>query len=366
MADGHLRTRRIGRSIAGTIDYGAPEQLGRISGVPVCPSSDVYGLGRTLCYALFGTPNPGPDEWINIPDAGLRSLLAKCLKPDPRQRFQSISELLPGLADAAQSERTNIQDEFSEWTKTIRLVGSISASERTDILDEFWECSKTVRRRRSTSAFLEKRIMFRMRDWRAAAEGGMPEAQVLLGACFECGQGVARDYPEAMRWYQKAANQGLVDAMYIIGDLYSNGQGVAEDSAEAMRWYQKAADLGNKEAMYAIGEMYDSGSGVPEDYPKARDWYRKAADEGDVDAMVRLGILYGVGEEGVAEDSAESMRWWQKAADKGHAYAMYMIGIAYSSGQDVQHRRLRQGNTLVSKGSGLGQQGGDGIHRRDV
>ncbi|MBN9517912.1 serine/threonine protein kinase, partial [bacterium] len=47
-----------GSAIAGTLDYAAPEQLGKLPGVKVGPPADVYGFARTLCFALFKTTEP--------------------------------------------------------------------------------------------------------------------------------------------------------------------------------------------------------------------------------------------------------------------------------------------------------------------
>jgi len=44
--------------------------------------------------------------------------------------------------------------------------------------------------------------------YRKAAEQGHVLAQVNLGAMYETGRGVARDYPGALAWYRKAAAQG--------------------------------------------------------------------------------------------------------------------------------------------------------------
>src|SRR5262249_30066426 len=57
----------VGASIAGTLDYGAPEQLGRIE-APVGRCSDVYGWARTCCFALFGTPQPLPRHFRGVPE----------------------------------------------------------------------------------------------------------------------------------------------------------------------------------------------------------------------------------------------------------------------------------------------------------
>src|SRR5262249_4936678 len=48
----------IGSSVAGTLDYAAPEQLGRLPGVAPGPYTDVYGLAKTCCYVLFQTVHP--------------------------------------------------------------------------------------------------------------------------------------------------------------------------------------------------------------------------------------------------------------------------------------------------------------------
>ena len=56
-----------GASIAGTIDYAAPEQMGKLPGVEVGPPSDVYGFGKTCCYALFQTPLPVLKHWQSVP-----------------------------------------------------------------------------------------------------------------------------------------------------------------------------------------------------------------------------------------------------------------------------------------------------------
>jgi len=58
-ADALAKTTR-GQSIAGTLDYAAPEQLGKLAGVAVGPHADVYGFGKTMCFAVFGTAQPGP------------------------------------------------------------------------------------------------------------------------------------------------------------------------------------------------------------------------------------------------------------------------------------------------------------------
>lgn len=85
-----------GSSIAGTLEYAAPEQMGRLSGVAVGPYSDVYGLARTCCFALFGTAQPTFQHWQKIP-APLAELLGRCLAESPRERPADCQVLLRDL-----------------------------------------------------------------------------------------------------------------------------------------------------------------------------------------------------------------------------------------------------------------------------
>ncbi len=90
----------IGSSIAGTIDYAAPEQLGKRPGDKVGPRSDVYGLGKTACFALFGTTMPLARHWRSVP-ADLADLLGQCLAEDPHERPASCREVADRLTGAA-------------------------------------------------------------------------------------------------------------------------------------------------------------------------------------------------------------------------------------------------------------------------
>src|SRR5262249_24615011 len=88
-----------GSSIAGTLDYAAPEQMGKLPGVPVRPASDVYGFGKTCCYALFQTPQPLLRHWRSVPDH-LAELLESCLEDRPEQRPQDFGAVLARLGGA--------------------------------------------------------------------------------------------------------------------------------------------------------------------------------------------------------------------------------------------------------------------------
>ncbi|MEZ6140929.1 MAG: protein kinase [Zavarzinella sp.] len=94
------RKTLMGSTIAGTIDYAAPEQMGKLPGVLPGPYSDVYGWAKTVCYALFQTPNPGSRHFKekSAPDS-LRELLDSCLDDAPSYRPQSFTAVLAKLLE---------------------------------------------------------------------------------------------------------------------------------------------------------------------------------------------------------------------------------------------------------------------------
>ncbi len=112
LADAGTTTRQgrtmMGASIAGTIDYAAPEQMGKFPGVRIGPAADVYGFGRTCCYALFRTPNPLRAHWRQVPDE-LADILEGCLHEDPHERVPGFGPIverlkqLHGAPEAVQS-----------------------------------------------------------------------------------------------------------------------------------------------------------------------------------------------------------------------------------------------------------------------
>ncbi len=87
-------------SVAGTLKFAAPEQLGELPGVRVGPASDVHGFGRTCYAALFGHPDPDDEEKGTLPD-GWRQLLSRCTAKRPERRPQSFEEVVLRLDQIA-------------------------------------------------------------------------------------------------------------------------------------------------------------------------------------------------------------------------------------------------------------------------
>ena len=113
----------------------------------------------------------------------------------------------------------------------------------------------------------------------SGAEHASAEVQLGIGDLYRSGEGVRKNYTEAVRWYRMAADHGSADGMNSLGYRYKNGQGVEKDEAEAVRWYRKAAELGDAAAQNNLGTCYAMGEGVEKDEAEAEKWFRKAADQ---------------------------------------------------------------------------------------
>ena len=84
------------------------------------------------------------------------------------------------------------------------------------------------------------------RWWRMAAQQGDIDAQWALGTLYSLGSQVRgsrvkRDYAEAAKWWRMGAEQGDPYAQFYLGQLYMEGNGVSKDYAEALFWLMLSA-----------------------------------------------------------------------------------------------------------------------------
>ena len=128
---------------------------------------------------------------------------------------------------------------------------------------------------------------------RKVAEAGDANAQYALGCRYYEGDGVARDYAEALKWYRLAAAQGHNSGLCDVAFCYRNGHGVPQDYAKAIPLYRQAADQGCPTGAFWLGYAYEHGQGVARDLAQARRWYELARERGDEDAAEALEKMRG-------------------------------------------------------------------------
>ncbi len=73
-------------------------------------------------------------------------------------------------------------------------------------------------------------------EWRPLADAGNTEAQYNLGRLYANGDGVARSYPEAFRWFERAGLQGHKKAQEAVSKMYKFGDGVEKNLAQSELW----------------------------------------------------------------------------------------------------------------------------------
>lgn len=182
--------------------------------------------------------------------------------------------------------------------------------------------------------------------YQKAAEQGHAEAEYNLGAMYHLGEGVRLDYTQAIMWYHKSAGQGheaalsnlekirnhiaslttsaeqgQKEAQVALGDLYANGNGVPRDYDQAVSLYRKAAGQNDAAAQCRLGDMFGEGKGVARNDTQAVVWYRKAIAQDHAEAKYKLGGMYHRGR-GVPKDNIHAYAWISLAADQGDSNAM--------------------------------------------
>ncbi len=155
-----------------------------------------------------------------------------------------------------------------------------------------------------------------LRIIRPMAEAGNPDAQVLLGKCYENGLGVPQDGAQAVTWFRKAADQGYAEGDLHMGYSYEVGFGVPQNMQEAVAWFRRAADKGLAAAQYKMGVFYNEGRGVEKNAVEAVQWFQKSAAQGNPYAQRYLGACYEHGV-GVEKDPAQAQLWYGRAAAQG-------------------------------------------------
>lgn len=147
---------------------------------------------------------------------------------------------------------------------------------------------------------------------RVAAEGGVAQAQLVLGQMLLDGAELPADPRAAFGWFNRAAAQHDMLALNMVGRCYELGWGVAVDAARAEQCYRVAAGQGLAEAMYNLATQL----ALRADHEAALDWFRRAAaDPGLIGAKSAnyIGSFY---EDGwaVEPDRAEALRHYRIAA----------------------------------------------------
>ena len=314
----------------------AVKYLGGAAGHPLTEEKDL------LDYVMAS----GPDELTGM--FGLETSTTNA--------FVIISQYLLGSAYMDGKGVEQDLDEAKKWLEMAKRNGMQDAEELVDRIDVLLSVKKSMDARDGEEKYMEGIAAFEsgafeeaVTFFRAGAEKGDAEAQMMLAYCLEEGIGTEEDEEESVEWMKKAADTGNPIAQALYGMHLSSELG---DTEACLVYLKKSVDqdcvlgklllggmlLRNKdeaekgfEMLLKIAKLPPSDETSVLDYMKdeedrelftGRDF--SAANAIIAMAQCLVGSAYIQGE-GVERDPAEGEKWIRKAAAGGFVTAAELL-----------------------------------------
>ena len=82
----------------------------------------------------------------------------------------------------------------------------------------------------------------------------------------------AGDTAAAIAFWQPLAQKGDANAAYNLAVIHEYGDGVAKNLPEAFKWYRTPAEKGDRESQSRLGTMYLNGEGTPKNEKDGWRW----------------------------------------------------------------------------------------------
>jgi TPR repeat protein len=160
----------------------------------------------------------------------------------------------------------------------------------------------------------------------------------LIGSGYAEGQGVARDDPEALKWFQLGAERGDAPAEWYLGERYYRGKGVPKDRARAFTLFKQSAEQGWAYGEHDLATAYLQGIGTAKDAAEALKWFRKGAEQGDPASLHDLGAMYAMGM-GVPPNYVTAWMWLRIGQAAGHRDSDLDALQAHLTGEQLAQAR---------------------------
>jgi hypothetical protein len=158
----------------------------------------------------------------------------------------------------------------------VHLTGSMTFN---DTQTAFWkthtrpEVSKKVQKLVMLSTIAYDRDLTKAAKWcKKAADQGHCDAQFNLGLAYYKGEGVNKNFDNAIHYFSMASNQNHILASFNLGAMYFTGDGPDKDLSKAAHWFQVAAEGGLKKAQLALAEIIILSEKDNRDLYKATYW----------------------------------------------------------------------------------------------
>ena len=128
------------------------------------------------------------------------------------------------------------------------------------------------------AAFGRADIVSALNWFRKAAEADYAPAQARLAGMLDHSE----NNEEAVIWYRKAAEQNNADGQYGLGSMYASGDGIDKDYQQAVKWLSLAAGQGHSRAIRTLVTAYETGGlGLEINKAKAEEILNKGVEFND-------------------------------------------------------------------------------------
>jgi uncharacterized protein len=115
-----------------------------------------------------------------------------------------------------------------------------------------------------------------VKEWRADALKGNPDAQYNMGHAYKVGRGVKQDLNIALDWYAKAMRQGHLQA----ADSYAQVLHYQGKVKEALPYLEQSAARGEERSQYLLATELFNGTNMPKDWVRAYALMTRASSSG--------------------------------------------------------------------------------------
>lgn len=394
----------------GTHGYAAPEQYGSNQ---TDARSDIYSLGVTIYHAITGkSPLEPPYEMLPIRQVnphlseGLETIISRCVRVDPNQRYQSASDLLNDIKNIHTMNRSYQQQKLKQKLAVVAVLFLLVAGgfagakyyqslqdEKTAQYEQYLQAgteayksgkfdeaevqfNKAMAIKQNDEVYIdlartylregknEKVISFLQENINHGQLNSNSEVKYLTGTAYFN----MKDFEKAVWYFKDAVKNGQVG----MGDDYAAAYrdlavsyaktGNYEQARQILKQINEGKEFGEHVAYYIAGELAQ----IQRDYTGARQQFEKAVQLDSQNARYKhtLARLYLIlNSQGLA--ASEQRRNYENAIallnetvqlspydpavlnDLGKAY--YDFGMLYESEGNLGGQQMYQSSLMCFK-----------------
>lgn len=161
--------------------------------------------------------------------------------------------------------------------------------------------------------------------------------ELLVDSCIKQG-----DYEAAVKYVRKWLREipDSVEGNFRMAHLYATGNGVRKDYVNALKYYQKVANLGDSRGMHYVGIINYNGDGCRPNYKRAVDYFTRAANAGSTRSLRCLAECYLKGL-GVTADVDKAVKFARIGVDLKVPECAELLAVIYFD-QELGRKNLPQ------------------------